>query len=256
MPGSTRSTAARVAIIVAAGAMVGLAGYAAAARPAAGAASSSAATTAIPTTTAPTATRSPAAMTTGTIMGTVTVPARPQRRTLNRYAGSGDAAARTLQEVPNVVYLEGVVRGAPAARAARYEVAQQDTAFAPALIIVPVGGTVSFPNRDPFFHNVFSYSPTKRFDLGRYARGESKSVEFDRAGVSKVYCEVHQYMRAAVVAVENPFHAIVSDDGRFTIAGVPAGSYRLVVWDIERRPQEVDVTVTAGGTARVDVALQ
>jgi plastocyanin len=193
---------------------------------------------------------------TGTIEGTVTLPDRPQRRTVNRYAGSGNAAARTLQAVPNVVYLEGAVSGPARAAAGRHEVAQQDTAFAPAVLVVPVGTTVSFPNRDAFFHNVFSFSPTRRFDLGRYGRGESKDVVFDRPGVSKIYCEVHQYMRAAVVVVESPHYAVVGDDGRFVLRDVPAGTHRLVVWDIERRPQELEVTVTAGGTARVSVALQ
>jgi plastocyanin len=192
----------------------------------------------------------------GTIEGTVTLVNRAQRRTLNRYPGSGSAAARTLQEVPGVVYLEGAVPGGAAQRPARWEVAQQDTAFSPSVLVVPVGTTVAFPNRDPFFHNVFSFSPVRRFDLGRYPRGESKSVVFDRAGVAKVYCEVHQFMRTAVIVVENNHWAVVGDDGRFTLRGVPEGRHRLVVWDIERRPQELDVSVTAGGTARVSVTLQ
>src|SRR5687768_6247674 len=96
----------------------------------------------------------PAAGRAGFIEGTVTFEERAARRTLNRY-GSG-AAVHTLQQVPAIAYLEGRIPGAPAA--ARPEVAQVDTAFAPALLVVPVGTTVSFPNRDPFFHNVFSYS--------------------------------------------------------------------------------------------------
>jgi plastocyanin len=197
-----------------------------------------------------------AAHVSGVIEGSVTLPNRVQRRTVNRYAGSGDATARILQDVPNVVYLEGAVTGGDPARQARWEMAQQDTAFEPAVLIIPVGTTVAFPNRDAFFHNVFSYSATKRFDLGRYARGESKSVNFDRPGISKVYCEVHQYMRAAIIVVENPHFAVVGDDGRFVLRDVPPGRHRLVVWDIERRPQTVDVTVTSGATARVNVTLQ
>ena len=132
---------------------------------------------------------------------------------------------------------------------------QQDTAFAPPVLVVPVGTAVEFPNRDPFFHNVFSYSSTKRFDLGRYPRGESRTVTFDRAGIVKVYCEIHQWMRSAVVVVENPFHAEVRADGGFTIPGVPPGRYKLAVWDFDRGQRVVDVTVPAQGAARVDVSL-
>lgn len=196
---------------------------------------------------------------TGTIEGVVTMPEHAARRTLNRYAGSGDAAARALQAVPKVAYLAGPVGGgaAPArASAAGAQIAQRDTAFAPGAVIVPVDATVAFPNRDGFYHNVFSFSPTKRFDLGRYPRGESKSVVFDQAGVVKVYCEVHQFMRAAVIVVENPYHTEVGEDGRFAIRDVPAGTHRLIVWDIERKPQELSVTVSAGSVTRVQVAFR
>jgi hypothetical protein len=80
-------------------------------------------------------------------------------------------------------------------------------------------------------------------------------VAFDRPGVAKVYCEIHQWMRAAVVVVENPFHALVGPDGRFRIAGVPAGRYRLTVWDVDRGERTVDVVVPALGTARVRLRL-
>jgi len=123
------------------------------------------------------------------------------------------------------------------------------------VLVIPVGTSVDFPNQDPFFHNVFSYSSAKRFDLGRYPRGESRRVVFDRPGVVKVYCEIHQWMRSAVVVVENPFHAEVGTDGSFSIAGVPPGRYRLAVWDFDRGQRTVEVAVPAQGSARVDVRL-
>jgi plastocyanin len=192
----------------------------------------------------------------GTIEGTVSLTPRPARRTLNRYAGSGSAAARTLQDVSLVVWIEGAFPGVRAtATPARAEVAQLDTAFAPGALVVPVGTPVAFPNRDAIFHNVFSFSPAKRFDLGRYPRGESKTVVFDKVGAIKVYCEVHQFMRAAIIVVENPFHSLVGPDGRFTLRNVPAGTHRLIVWDIERGQQEVEVTVTTGSITRLQVTV-
>ena len=193
---------------------------------------------------------------TGSIEGTVSRPEQPPRRTLDRYSGSGASASRTLQPVPIVVYIDGRVGAAAPPPVVRAHVAQQDTAFAPPVLVVPVGTVVEFPNRDPFFHNVISFSPAKRFDLGRYPRGESKSVTFDEPGVVKVYCEVHRFMRAAVVVVENTHHAIVGKDGHFRLEGVPAGRHRLVVWDAERRPRHVEVVVAAGAVSRVNVALK
>jgi len=195
------------------------------------------------------------AVATGSIEGVVTRTVRPQRRVVNRYPAGSEGGGNTLQVVPVVAYLEGVVAGSPAAAPRPVQVTQKDTAFAPAVLVVPVGTSVSYANQDPFFHNVFSFSPAKRFDLGRYPAGEAKSVVFDQPGTVKVYCEVHDYMRSAVIVVENPHHAVVGPDGRFTIANVPAGTHRLVVWDVELNPKEVQVTVPENGVARVQVTL-
>lgn len=187
----------------------------------------------------------------GTIEGTIEVRQTPPRRTASRYAGAA-VAARPIQPLPAVVYIEGAVPGAPARpRATPPSMAQHDTAFVPGVLVVPVGTAVEFPNEDPFFHNVFSYSGPKRFDLGRYPRGESKTVQFDEPGVVNVYCEVHESMRAAIIVVENPFHATVGADGAFRITGVPPGRYRLVAWHADHGTDEAEVEVRAGGTAHV-----
>ena len=194
----------------------------------------------------------PASAQAGTIEGRVQLPSAAPRRTASRYPGAAPTS-RTAQEVPAVAYIRDAVAGVPATAPANPTLAQQDTSFSPNVLIVPVGTTVQFPNRDPFFHNVFSYSSAARFDLGRYPRGESKAVDFDEAGVVKVYCEVHESMRAAVVVVRNPFHAVVSSDGSFRIANVPAGRHTLVVWHHDGGVREVQVDVRAGATAPVNV---
>ena len=190
-----------------------------------------------------------------TIEGRVTGAPPAQPRVASRYPGAGGGAAHLAGAVPRVAYLTGPIAGARPSASARPRMVQQDTAFQPALLMVPLGGSVEFPNQDPFFHNVFSYSAPKRFDLGRYPRGESRTVTFDRPGVVKVFCEIHQWMRSAVVVVENPFHAQVAADGRFSIPNVPAGQYRLTVWDFDRGPRVVNVTVPTTGAVRVDVRM-
>jgi len=124
------------------------------------------------------------------------------------------------------------------------------------VLAVPRGATVDFLNADPFFHNVFSYSQTKRFDLGRYPDGQSKSVTLEEAGVVKVYCEVHDFMSATVLVLDNPHHSPVSEDGSFTIRGVPPGTYEMVAWHTDFDEQVIPVTVADGEIATVEVTLR
>lgn len=189
----------------------------------------------------------------GRIEGRITVKEKPARRVPSRYPGGSAGNARPVERIPAVVYLEGRFEAARAG--GPFEMAQEDTAFAPAVVVVPVHADVRFPNHDPFFHNVFSYSTAQRFDLGRYPRGESKTVRFDEPGVVKVYCEVHQSMRGAIVVTENPFHAILGPDGTFALDGVPPGAHKLVVWHVDLGSTTREIRVTDGGTARVDLTI-
>jgi plastocyanin len=192
----------------------------------------------------------------GSIEGVVTIPRRPPPRVANRYpTGAAAPAPLPIQDIPAVVYIEGAVAGVGAPAPRTIEIAQKDSTFVPAAVIVPVGGTVAFPNQDPIFHSVFSSSQAKRLDLGRYPQGESKSVLFDQPGVVKVYCNVHKHMRSAVVVVQNPFNAVVGADGRFRITNVPAGRHTLVIWHADHDPEEVQVTVPENGVARVEVTV-
>lgn len=132
----------------------------------------------------------------------------------------------------------------------RFQLLQKDKKFEPHLLIVPVGAMVEFPNRDPFFHNVFSLYDGKRFDLGLYEAGSSRSVQFNRAGVSYVFCNIHPQMIAVVISVSTPFYTITGKDGRFSFPDVPPGRYRLKVWYEGSLPEKLaglarEVTVNA-----------
>jgi plastocyanin len=119
----------------------------------------------------------------------------------------------------------------PKARPAQhYSITQKNKEFIPHVLAVPVGTKIEFPNKDPFFHNVFSLYQGKRFDLGLYEAGTTREVLFDRPGVSFIFCNIHPDMSAYVVALQTPYFDTTGKDGRIVIAQVPAGRYRLQVW--------------------------
>src|SRR4051812_16083457 len=141
----------------------------------------------------------------------------------------------------------------------RPRMVQRHKQFDPHLLVVPVGSAVDFPNLDPYFHNVFSLFDGKRFDLGLYEAGTSRSVTFSRVGVSHVFCNIHPEMSAVVVAVDTPYYGISARNGVVTIADVPPGRYVMTAWHerhkLERPgefPREVRVSAAAAaiGTIR------
>lgn len=147
-----------------------------------------------------------------------------------------------------VVFLEALGDPAPAAR---FDVTISDKAFAPHVLVVPVGSTIAFPNHDPFDHNVFSVSEGNSFDLGLYGRGQGKSVTLQHPGLVRVFCNVHPRMVALVLVMGTHHYAQPGADGSFTINGVGPGSYRLHVWH-ERAPNEVVKEVTVGPEGLAD----
>ena len=116
------------------------------------------------------------------------------------------------------------------------QLVQKDKAFHPSLLVIPVGGKVEFPNHDPFFHNVFSMFDGKRFDLGLYESGSSRTVQFDRPGVSFIFCNIHSEMSAVVITLATPYYAISDARGDLTIAGVPAGRYEMELFHASVTP--------------------
>lgn len=148
-----------------------------------------------------------------------------------------------------VIYIaSSAASGAPAAAAGPFVMRQEGQSFEPHILVVPTGATVEFPNVDPVFHNVFSLSKAKSFDLGHYPKGASKAVVFDRAGIVKVYCHLHADMGAVILVVDNPFHASPDDSGRFWIEGIPAGEYDVVAWHERATPITRRLRIEPGGT--------
>lgn len=144
---------------------------------------------------------------------------------------------------------EADTRSAPPA-ASRARMVQQNRRFEPHLIVAPVGSVIEFPNRDPFFHNVFSMYDGKRFDLGLYEAGTSRSVSFTKPGVSFIFCNIHPEMSAVIMAVDTPYYGVSDREGRITIPGVPFGRYQLYAWHERHQPERPaefprEITVSA-----------
>lgn len=122
----------------------------------------------------------------------------------------------------------------------RFRMAQKNKSFQPHFLVIPVGSTVSFPNLDPFFHNVFSQFNGKRFDLGLYEAGSTRDVRFDHEGVSFIFCNIHPEMSAVIIALTTPWYATVAGSGTVTLHNVPPGAYELHVWAEGADPRQLD----------------
>ncbi|HKT78841.1 MAG TPA: carboxypeptidase regulatory-like domain-containing protein, partial [Vicinamibacterales bacterium] len=157
----------------------------------------------------------------------------------------------------SVVYLETAPRAAlEGGELGRAVMDQRNETFVPHVLAITTGTTVDFPNSDRIYHNVFSLSKTTRFDLGRYAAGRSKSVRFDRAGIVRVFCDIHSHMNAFILVFSHPFFAITDDEGRYRIEGVPAGTYTVSAWSERTSIDSRSVTVTDGAVTQLDFPPQ
>ena len=157
-----------------------------------------------------------------------------------------------------VVWLAPTARNAslpkPDAFGSSLRLTQKNKSFEPHVLVVPAGSEVEFPNRDPFFHNVFSLFEGKRFDLGLYEAGTTRMVHFDRAGISYIFCNIHPEMSGVVITLTTPFYAVANGAGQLQIANVPYGRYWLHVWSEGTGPEAVppparEITITESSTA-------
>ncbi|HKU23959.1 MAG TPA: hypothetical protein VJQ54_00735 [Candidatus Sulfotelmatobacter sp.] len=140
------------------------------------------------------------------------------------------------------------------------QLVQKNKSFHPSLIVIPVGGKVEFPNRDPFFHNVFSLFEGKRFDLGLYESGTTRFVNFDRPGISFIFCNIHAEMSAVVIALATPYYAISDVRGDMSIPRVPPGRYTMQVFQASASPEALgaldrEVTITSSTSTLGEFSL-
>ncbi len=172
-------------------------------------------------------------------------------------AAAGAAGPRDVPDLRRgVVYLETAPQAAFEEREpARAIMDQRNERFVPHVLAVMVGTVVDFPNSDLTYHNVFSLSRAKRFDLGRYAAGKSKGVRMDRPGVVRVFCDIHSHMNAFVLVFNHPYFDVTTEDGRFELPSLPAGTYTLVGWYEGEARITRPVIVPPGGWAEIDLVV-
>jgi plastocyanin len=202
----------------------------------------------------------PSGAATGTIRGRIEVerarhaaPGRPSVADL----GMDDLHGSVPDERRSVVYLEAAPRGAFEDRSdVRVRMDQRRETFVPHVLAVMAGTTVDFTNSDRTYHNVFSLSRTRPFDLGRYPTGASKSIRFERPGIVRVFCDIHSHMSAFILVFGHRYFDVTDNEGRFHIDGVPPGTYNVVVWN-EASPREVRrLTIPEeGGEVEMNVSL-
>jgi plastocyanin len=192
----------------------------------------------------------------GTIRGRVAVPNVVAGLSRPTVAEPSSASHPVINRRRVVVYLEAAPRQAfgelPQGRARMDQRAEQ---FSPRVLAITAGTTVDFPNNDRTFHNVFSLSRVRTFDLGRFAPGRTGAVRFDRPGIVPVFCDIHSHMSAYILVFSHPFFAVSGDDGQYAIEGVPAGTYSLVAWSELGSAPPRRVTVPEGGSVEADFQI-
>ena len=186
----------------------------------------------------------------GTIRGSVDFRAAPAE--LERRVNPADLGMAPVRDSGDrrrsVVYLDPAPRGAFDAREEpRARLDQRDEQFVPHVLAIVAGTTVDFPNNDRTYHNVFSLSKTRSFDLGRYAAGHSKAIRFDRPGIVRVFCDIHSHMSAFILVFAHRYFAVTDDNGRYRIDNIPPGAYTVVAWNEAASTESRSASVPEGG---------
>jgi plastocyanin len=208
---------------------------------------------------APALRSAPAPSPSGTVTGRVTLTSRMRGVPIGTSAYApravtGQAAPGTPEMQNVLLYLKGVAATGPL-QTSRVQIRQQGESFSPRVVAITRGSSVDFPNFDPFFHNVFSLAPAATFDLGRYPDGQSRTRQFTKAGIVKVYCHIHSQMSATIVVLDHPYFVTPDADGRYRIREVPPGHYTLIGWHERVGEQQTPIVVSAGQTTTLDVSL-
>ncbi len=201
----------------------------------------------------------------GVVRGALRLPAAVagQEPVLNPYPGRASSLRRTHghprgSAADAVIYVEGL---APSAEASlphpspNPTMEQRNQAFVPRVLAIPVGTTVAFPNRDPIFHNVFSVSPVKRFDLGRYGKGKAQRVTFQKPGLLHVYCDLHSEMEAFILVLSSRAFVQPDPSGRYALPDLPAGGYVLHVWHPDLPPIRREIQIPSRGDLVLDLTF-
>ncbi len=202
----------------------------------------------------------------GTVRGTVTIEsqlASVSRARGSRYRRRGQTEAdettakKSAPEVTNVVvYLEETGRkGAYTPPSRPVRLVQQDTKFIPHILPILKGTKVEIVNKDDYYHNVFSNSEAKRFNIGRQLTNVVVTEVFETSAFVPIFCDIHLEMSAYVVVLDNPYFTIPDANGRYTIPDVPPGRYRVTTWHERLVGQQQEITVTDGGIVIVDISL-
>jgi len=188
------------------------------------------------------------------IEGRVTLPKSHSAPVMNkRYEIVTKGGILSTNPPLAVVYLDGDFPPSTPAGSVP-QVGQKDMAFVPTLLPVQAGTRVEFPNHDDIYHNIFSYSPVKRFDLGRYRADERPipAVLFDVPGLVVLRCDIHEHMRGLVLVVATPYFVVTDPEGHYRLSGLPAGHYTLKVWLDSRTTLERPVDLSADTALQLD----
>jgi plastocyanin len=202
----------------------------------------------------PTASTASAATADCTLRGRVQVlPRKAAGGGKGAYAGKPGERVEPPDAAASVVWMVGTFPPVDPGKAQPVTLEQKGLQFRPAVLAVQCGTPVVFPNRDPIYHSVFSYSAARKFDLGRYRPGEEPpAVVFDKPGTVTLFCEVHDHMRGAIVVVDSPHFVRTDPDGNFTLQGLPPGTHTFKVWLGPKETLERTVELKPGAVTDVD----